>query len=407
MSPPPGPNAQQAKLIDTTEGIVLVDAGAGTGKTFTIARRYLHILEAHDLDPEDLLLITFTRNGAEEMRERILHLSDLPPSRLREAPISTFHARARRVLAQGGFHAPEKLGIQEPLAPTFGVMEDRVLEREAFASFMRRFRDEHPEHQGHLATLYGDEDLLALIKDLASKGIAPTADGWYRDSEALLDGDPDDFAQLFAAVNHTDGRKQSDLRTALNGYKDRVLPPDAPSQEAIRGEEKDVDPRWAHLAFEEDREALKAFVRDVYHGYLAESVAQNRLNFEFLQLLAYVLMVEDETVRREHEARYVMIDEFQDTSEVQFQLALLFMGAPHLCCVGDWKQSIYSFQHADVENIQRFRPRLHRYVQRLNRDAQRVPLDPGDEITVREVPLVENYRSTQAILELAEHALLV
>ena len=55
------PNEQQSELIENIEGIYLVDAGAGTGKTFAVTRRYAHILEEKNVEPDDLLLVTFTK----------------------------------------------------------------------------------------------------------------------------------------------------------------------------------------------------------------------------------------------------------------------------------------------------------------------------------------------------------
>jgi len=48
------PNPQQQDLIDSTDGLYLVDAGAGTGKTFTITRRYANIVDEDDVAPEDV-----------------------------------------------------------------------------------------------------------------------------------------------------------------------------------------------------------------------------------------------------------------------------------------------------------------------------------------------------------------
>jgi len=67
-----------------------------------------------------------------------------------------------------------------------------------------------------------------------------------------------------------------------------------------------------------------------------------------------------------------MIDEFQDSSEIQFKLALLLADTNNVCVVGDWKQSIYSFQYAAVENITEFESRLDRFVDELNEDHERV-----------------------------------
>ncbi|MFB6195198.1 MAG: UvrD-helicase domain-containing protein, partial [Haloplanus sp.] len=66
------PNDQQQELIDSTDGLYLVDAGAGTGKTFTVTRRYANIVSQDGVDPEDVLLVTFTNNAAAEMKERIV-----------------------------------------------------------------------------------------------------------------------------------------------------------------------------------------------------------------------------------------------------------------------------------------------------------------------------------------------
>ena len=70
------PNESQQRIIDTTEGMIVVDAGPGTGKTKTIVSRYSHILELKDengnpIDPRDVLLLTFTNNAAMEMSERL------------------------------------------------------------------------------------------------------------------------------------------------------------------------------------------------------------------------------------------------------------------------------------------------------------------------------------------------
>jgi superfamily I DNA/RNA helicase len=97
-----------------------------------------------------------------------------------------------------------------------------------------------------------------------------------------------------------------------------------------------------------------------------------------------------------------MIDEFQDSSEIQFKLSLLLADTNNVCVVGDWKQSIYSFQYAAVENITEFESRLDRFVDELNEDYERVSWATRPII---DIELVENYRSTQDILDFSEHSL--
>jgi ATP-dependent helicase/nuclease subunit A len=67
-----GLNTKQQELVENTEGCYLVDANPGTGKTFTITRRSGEIVEQDGVNPDDVLLITFIRSAATEMRDRII-----------------------------------------------------------------------------------------------------------------------------------------------------------------------------------------------------------------------------------------------------------------------------------------------------------------------------------------------
>jgi len=401
------PNGSQRELIEATDGLYLVDAGAGTGKTFTVTRRYSTIVDQPQIEPADVLLITFTRNAATEMRDRIVAHSNYGMRTLRDAPIQTFHSLCNDILEQHGFHAPTHLGIDDAITGSTQILENETIEREYFREFFDRFTDNHPEHQDLLCCLSNPSDLLGLLTNLASKGVFPTADGWYRDCDRHLEGDFDAFLDIFEELNQprNGGRKQSKLRSKLGRYgTNKCYLPEAPDKSEIRGERgsKAVPDGVAERVFHEDRGDLIAFVHDVYIGYLEFALRRNYLNFSFLQLFAFVLLCEDDDLRESLEFEYVMIDEFQDSSEIQFKLALLLAGTENICVVGDWKQSIYSFQYAAIENITEFDSRLKRFAAELNEDTTRVefPLEP---VTV--VELEQNYRSTQEILDFAEHAL--
>jgi len=202
-----------------------------------------------------------------------------------------------------------------------------------------------------------------------------------------------------------DGSKQSKLRSSLGSYgRTKCFLPDAPDRSELRGERgsKAVPDEVAERVFAEDRDHLIAFVHDVYFEYLEFALGRNYLNFSFLQLFAFVLCCEDDDLRESLEFEYVMIDEFQDSSEIQFKLGLLLSGTDNVCVVGDWKQSIYSFQYAAVENITEFESRLDRFVDELNEDHERVSWATRPII---DIELVENYRSTQDILDFSEHSL--
>ena len=403
----PTPNDRQQELVEGTEGLYLVDAGPGTGKTFAITRRYANLVDQPRVEPDDVLLVTFTRSAATEMKERIVDHSDYGMRELADAPIQTFHAHCHDVLKEHGYAAPAHLGLDEPITDSTRVIEDELVEAELFGEFFGQFRDTHPEYADFYRILSGPGEIRELITELAAKGVFPTVDGWYRDGETHLDGDFDAFEERFDAANEprNDGRKQSPLRENLSRFgRNAPYLPDAPSRSELRGGRgtKQLDGAVAAEVFYEDCEQLKAFVRDVYFEYLRFALRRNYLNFSFLQLFAFVLLCEDPTVREQASFEYVMIDEFQDTSEIQFKLALLLTDTDNLCVVGDWKQSIYSFQYADVHNIVDFEGRLERFGADLNSDAERVCFDPD---TLTRISLEENYRSTETILDLSEAAL--
>jgi len=405
----PEPNEQQRRLIENTDGIYLIDAGAGTGKTFAVTRRYANIVDQADVEPDDVLLVTFTRSAATEMKERIVDHSSYGLRELADAPIQTFHSYCYDLLQEHGYDAPTHLGIEDCITGSTRLIEDELVENELFREFVGRFRDEHPEYADKFRALSDSHEILELIKQLASKGIFPTVDGWYRDCERHLDGDLDAFRSLFDDVNQprNGGSKQSKLRDALSRFgRNKTYLPDAPSKSELRGGRgtKQLDESVADRVFDEDREELKSFVHDVYLEYLEFALERNFLNFGFLQLFAFVMLCEDHALRERVAFEYVMVDEFQDTSEIQFRLALLLAGTDNLCVVGDWKQSIFSFQYADVANITEFEERLDRFSTELNDDADRVPFATDD---VDRIELEENYRSTQTILDVSEESLVV
>ncbi|MFB6180927.1 MAG: UvrD-helicase domain-containing protein [Candidatus Nanohalobium sp.] len=399
------PNKQQKKLVKNTEGLYLVNAGAGTGKTFTITRRYVKILE--NAEPDDIFLATFTRNAADEMAERIASESGYEASDIWDAPISTFHSHCQKILERNGFSVPQEIGIDDRIE-SIDVLESQIRERQEFNRFMDSFIQERPEYSDFYRITRSYDNLLHLVKSLASKGIIPEEEGWYQDTEAFLDGDKEEFLELFEQANRPrkseNGQKQSDLRSRLYSFKYKNFPEDAPTEEDVRGGygTKTVRKDFGRKAFEEDREELKAFIHDLYFEYVRYCLSRNYLNFSFLMVFAYILLREDSSVRKRESFEYMMIDEFQDTNPLQFKLALLLADKPNIAAVGDWKQSIYSFQYASVENIKEFRQRLKKFKKELNRDRTRVDF-PVEE--VKEIKLTKNYRSTQQILDLAEQSL--
>ena len=103
-----GLNPEQARAVETTEGPLLILAGAGSGKTKTLTNRIAHLIAAHKATPYNILAVTFTNKAAREMRERVaLLLGENADNRSFMPYMGTFHGICVRLLRQDG----ESVGV--------------------------------------------------------------------------------------------------------------------------------------------------------------------------------------------------------------------------------------------------------------------------------------------------------
>ena len=100
-----GLNDEQKKAVEQTEGPLLIQAGAGSGKTKTLTHRIAHILQENLAFPQQILAVTFTNKAAREMRERIADLLGENPNNRSWLPyMGTFHSVCVRLLRMEGEH---------------------------------------------------------------------------------------------------------------------------------------------------------------------------------------------------------------------------------------------------------------------------------------------------------------
>ncbi|HEX8841177.1 MAG TPA: UvrD-helicase domain-containing protein, partial [Sphingomicrobium sp.] len=289
-----GLNPPQRDAVLTTEGPVLVLAGAGTGKTAALTARLAHLIATRKAWPSQILAVTFTNKAAREMKERVSAISG---GAIEGMPwLGTFHSVAARMLRS---HA-ELVGLQSNF------------------------------------TILDTDDQLRVLK------------------------------QLIAASNLDEKRWPArQLAGLIDRWKNRGWTP----EQVDAGESE---------AFAAGRGA------DLYAQYQERLRTLNACDFGDLLLHMLVVFRKHSDVLDAYRDRfrYILVDEYQDTNQAQYEwLKLLAEPRRNLCCVGDDDQSIYSWRGAVVTNILRFEQDF-----------------PGAKV----IRLEQNYRSTSHILAAAD-----
>ncbi len=392
-----GLRPEQREIATTLEGPLFVSAGAGSGKTFTLTQRILWALSPESgpfvQSLDQILAITFTKDAAAEIRERVRAAllaagMDEAARSVDGAWISTIHGMCSRILRA---HALER-GID----PEFTVLEDpselieRAFSRVLAAAGAREgaggARAAAPRFAPALAwyPIRGELDpegresgasihriVLRLI-ELA--GTLPGGMGDVRLERGYVDmaGFADACRSFMKDFPAGKGAQQAaSTLEAIEAFEagprrprdvvDLMLACQLP---AARGKAKQA----ALLLKAEAAEALvnayialsapaldalldlAAAVEDEFGALKREAGV---LDNNDLLLQAWRALSEDESIRARYAGRFkmVMIDEFQDTDQLQVDLIGLITGpgARSLCTVGDAQQSIYRFRGADVE----------------------------------------------------------
>ncbi len=424
---------QQLQIVKTLDRPLFVSAGAGSGKTFTLTRRIVYALSpesgpfAEHLD--QVLAITFTKDAAAEIRDRVRRAlidegMDEEALTVDDAWISTIHGMCSRILRA---HALE-LGID----PEFTVLTDTdELMDQAVEHVLGRATapDAAPELAASLKALYA---WYPMAGEGGSFGAGTTIKGLVRDLLELSSQLPGGMDDVRVARGQADTSALADAyRAALGASKaatekaqaaldaiDAFKASDKTMVDAARLMMSCTMPR-ASKAFPKEQvellkaEAADAFVnivlacggpaldalvglaRSVEAEYRALKAAQSALDNNDLLRMAYEALRDYPAIRAAYEGRFkmVMIDEFQDTDQMQVDLIRYLTGAGEraLCTVGDAQQSIYRFRGAEVEV---FRRQERKVGSSAAPEATVVADAPAGEL----VKLVRNFRSHDEVL---------
>ncbi len=282
-----GLNDQQKEAVLTTKGPVMAIAGAGSGKTSVLTRRIAYLIYHENVNPSNILAITFTNKAANEMKERV---KDLIKINTYDMWISTFHSMGVKILRK----YIDYLGYER----TFQILDD--------------------------------DDTLQLIKSLMKK----------RNYNTKI-FNPKIIRKLILKAK----------------FDKEIL--------------DDIEMPYGEIS--------RIILYD-YQQYLKES---NLVDFEDLLILPIKLLNQEKEIRDYYHERfqYILVDEFQDTNNIQYELVKKLLGPHHnLFIVGDEDQSIYAFRGANIENIKKFKHDFPKH---------------------KLILLEQNYRSTNTILTAA------
>jgi ATP-dependent DNA helicase UvrD/PcrA len=355
----PPPTAEQATVIAAPAGPALVVAGAGAGKTETMAARVVWLVATGLVLPEQILGLTFTRKAAQQLGARVRArlrrlagtrlLDELDPSGRRRAEvlageptIATYHAYAGRMVAAHALRLPA-----EPAARLLGQTASWQLAHRVVSTWAE-------DLEVDLVPATVTERLLALAGELGEHLVHP--DAVRRHAEA--------FVEVLAA---------------------------APPGKRQRAEPSQTYKRW--MDAQRQRMALLPLVE----AFAARKRAERAVDFGDQLAIAARVAAEHPEVGAAERATYraVLLDEYQDTGHAQRVLLRSLFGTPPgepvrdgdptVTAVGDPCQSIYGWRGASAGNLARFRTDF-----------------PGpDGAPAREYGLLTSFRNPPEVLSLA------
>ena len=373
-------NDQQRQAVDTIEGPVMVIAGAGTGKTQTITLRIGKILTETQVNPSNILCLTFTENAAINMRSRLLSI--IGPSAY-SVRICTFHAFCNSVIKEN----PDKF--------LFSKKESVSLDEIKQIQIIQKLIDQLPTTSSfkNINSLYFfQKDIIRSIQSLKKENITPDKFKELIDLAADFSKvalpTVDSLTQIRASkkaeteivsIIETLLKKNIDVlyRTRIQFYLDSFFRGEL-SLSDLKKEVKDFITKTS-LQIPKQLDLLT-----IYRGYQQQLLEQNLFDFDDMILWVVNAFQTDSNFLANYQEKfqYILVDEFQDTNQSQMEIINLLTQSqerPNVFVVGDDDQSIFRFQGAAIENIFTF---YQKY-----------------QSSIQVIALKNNYRSHRLILE--------
>ena len=399
-------NDAQRKVVDALDGPILVIAGPGTGKTQLLSARVANILRATDTPPQNVLCLTFTESGAQNMRERLTRFIGQAAY---DVNIGTYHAFGGDLIQR----FPEYFASTRLQNPVDELGKRQILlavtENMSYTNPLKQTR----HHLGDLMSTIS-EAKRALLKPDQLRSIARENIAFITAATPRLQKIFPDFTTMPRTVAKAKPYFEQTLGLitslipevtvagafgTIAGIAAQELEEALTTSEAA-GKTKPLT-EWKNKWFAKDgdnnfviagelenlRVRALATVLEQYQSALEE---QGLYDFDDMIIRSIEALEKFPDLRYTLQERYMylLLDEFQDTNAAQLRLIHLLTdnpvneGRPNVMAVGDDDQAIYAFQGAQYSNM------LDYY--RMYRD-------------VLVVNLTENYRSHASVIETAHN----
>ena len=389
-------NEKQKQAVEYLDGPLLVLAGPGTGKTQLLSEKVAYILQNTDTNPENILCMTFTESGALNMRERLKSIIGKDGMKVN---INTYHAFGSDILAQYKNYAVDydrrldaaidevtqyKIvkSIQDGLNGRDILRGDAIKDiisviSSAKSAGLQAFDLEKIAKQNMADSKVLSETISPLLKNVVPRAFKESYDNAYQPIYEILKPYTEGEI-IIKGVERSIGEMARDLKAAtieaeslekikpLSAWKDKYFEKDDRGNYRL----KDVVANKKLLSL--------ARVMAEYDKYLQEN---GLYDFDDMIEEAVRVLKTDAGFKATLSERYqfIMLDEFQDTNPSQFAIIkeLTDYEKPLVMAVGDDDQAIYEFQGALSTNLTDYQAHYQAEV----------------------IALVENYRSTQEILD--------
>lgn len=348
-----GLNPPQVEAVKTTEGPVLVLAGAGSGKTKVLTHRIANII-AHGTRPDQILAVTFTNKAAKEMRVRLWNLLEQQRQNAARSHLEASESPSNSEAPSHSAHA--KTPLESPKNAHTMPNPDRPELK------IQLFDEKNPQNNGpnrnfmkYMGTFHGICVKILHIEHEAA-GIGANFTIYDTDDQLTL------IRRIMRDMKITADKTLTpkNAQSIISHYQNMGMTPADAKREAYYPNQK----RTA----------------EIFARYEQEKRAADALDFDDLLTRTAELFAKNAEVRHkwQDKFKYILIDEYQDTNAVQYKLIKSLVNENrNICVVGDDWQSIYSWRGADFTNILNF-----------ERDF------PGAKV----IKLEQNYRSTGNIL---------